>query len=116
MKYFFFFLLLIPFLSGCAVFNSGKPAAKVHGQNEVFEGSSQGYRGVIHVQVHMNAGNIMEIIILDSDEDRFVGGAAIESLIDAVIECNSADVDAVTGATVTSKGFLDAVNNAILKK
>jgi uncharacterized protein with FMN-binding domain len=39
----------------------------------------------------------------------------MEELIDIVIEYNSTDVDAVSGATATSKGFLDAVNNAILK-
>ncbi|MCL2209580.1 MAG: FMN-binding protein [Treponema sp.] len=116
MKHFFFLLLLISFLSSCAVFNSGKSALPIHDQNEVFEGSSQGYKGLIDVQVHMNAGSITEIIVINSEEDRFVGGTAIESLIDTVIEHNSADVDVITGATVTSKGFLEAVNNAILKK
>jgi uncharacterized protein with FMN-binding domain len=43
-----------------------------------------------------------------------VGGEAIEELIDTVVGYNSTDVDAVSGATETSKGFLEAVYNAIM--
>ena len=32
-----------------------------------------------------------------------------------VVEANSTDVDGVTGATITSKAFLAAVQNAIAK-
>ncbi|MDR3021032.1 MAG: FMN-binding protein [Treponema sp.] len=39
----------------------------------------------------------------------------MEELIDTVIENNSADVDAISGATLTSKGFLEAVKNDIIK-
>jgi fumarate reductase flavoprotein subunit len=109
MKYILFFGFLI---TGCAVL------AVSTVQNEsvpkVYEGSAMGYRGPIHVQVHINAGAITEITVVDSMEDRFVGGTAIEELIDIVIENNSTDVDAISGATVTSKGFLSAVNNAIM--
>jgi len=65
--------------------------------------------------VRLNGGKIMEILVVDSSEDRFTGAAAIEELIDLVIENNSADVDAVSGATESSRGFLEAVQNAILK-
>jgi len=110
MKYVLFsVMVLVIILSGCAVLNAGRIAA-----GEVYEGIAAGYRGPIHVQVRMNGGSIMEITIVDSSEDRFVGEAAIEELIDLVIEYNSTDIDVISGATVTSKGFLEAVNNAIM--
>jgi uncharacterized protein with FMN-binding domain len=102
-------------LSGCAVF-TGRIVQKESVQHEeIFEGNAMGYRGSIYVQVYLSAGAITDIIIIDSIEDRFVGGAAMEELIDIVIENNSIDVDAISGATVTSKGFLEAVNNAIMR-
>jgi len=106
---FFFVSFAAVIISGCAVF---KNVPDHH--EEVYEGSGAGYRGLIHVQVRISAGSIVEINIIDSVEDRFVGGIAMEELADMVIEYNSVDLDAISGATATSKGFLDAVNNAIM--
>lgn len=123
MKYFLISLItMLIFLSGCA----GSFIAKGEAENavlnneeakqfEVFEGSAQGYRGRITVQVLMEGSQIADIIVIDSAEDRFVGGAAIEELIDTAIMYNTIDLDAVSGATESSKGFLEAVQNAILK-
>jgi hypothetical protein len=97
-------------ISGCVVFGGGSPSAG----DDVREGTGRGYRGPISVQVRMSGGSITEIIIIDSAEDAFVGAAAIEELIDTVIEYNTTDVDVVTGATESSRGFLEAVENAIM--
>ena len=112
MKYILLFTVFVILIAGCAVF-AGRTVQNENIQ-EVREGIAMGYRGPIHVRVNLSAGAITEITIIDSIEDRFVGGAAMEELIDIVIENNSADVDAISGATVTSKGFLSAVNNAIM--
>jgi uncharacterized protein with FMN-binding domain len=109
MKNILFFAFFVVLITGCAVF-AGRTVQNEH----VHKGSAMGYRGIIQVEVHISAGAITEITIVDSMEDRFVGGSAIEELIDIVIENNSTDVDAISGATVTSKGFLSAVNNAIM--
>ncbi len=77
------------------------------------EGVGQGYRGVIHVLVRSNSRGIQEIEVLEHEEDEFIGGAAIESLIEAVLDADSPDVDAVSGATTSSEGFLEAVRNAL---
>jgi len=134
MKYVLFsifsFWSVLPVVTGCAVINGKNspervPAEQVQEekvqdqikqkeQGKVYEGSAAGYRGLIHVQVRLSGGNISEITITDSDEDRFVGGVAIEELIETVTELNSIDVDAISGATITSKGFLEAVRNAIM--
>jgi len=134
MKYVLFsivsFLVVFPIITNCAVF-SGKNSQQVQAENDqiereqgqieqkkqkpdkVYKGSAPGYRGPIYVQIRLSGGIISEITV-DSDEDRLVGGAAMEELIEIVTELNSTDVDVISGATMTSKGFLEAVRNAIM--
>ena len=83
---------------------------------EVYEGTGQGYRGPVTIQVRIDGADIIEIVIIDSEEDRFVGGAAMEELIDLVVMYDSTDIDAVSGATESSRGFLEAVESAIMKR
>ena len=112
MKYFLLTLLILLFiLSGCLIL--GASFADTSGC-EFFEGTAQGYRGPITVQVLMRGNHIIDIFIIDSREDSFIGSAAIDELVDMVIMYNSTDLDAVSGATISSKGFLEAVENAIM--
>ena len=114
MKRVFFALTMFALVAmfGCAVFRqSGVMEKRADG---VYEGAGQGYRGSIRVQVRMEGGSIASIEIIDSDEDYAVGGAAMEELLDMIITYNTTDIDAVSGATETSRGFLEAVENAIL--
>ncbi len=116
MKHFLVFLLFSLFVSGCAIFGGGNDGqAQFEDASITGEGTGLGYRGSITVLVRTGGGNIMEITVVDSIEDRFVGEAAIEELIDIVIQYNTTDVDVVAGATETSRGFLQAVENAIIK-
>jgi uncharacterized protein with FMN-binding domain len=87
--------------------------ASLGGSDGVYEGAGWGYRGVIRVLVHLTGDYITDIDIIDFDDDPNVGGEAIDELMELVIEYNSTDLDAVSGATESSKGFLDAVRNAI---
>jgi len=111
MKNIFFVLALVVAVSGCVVLGGS-----IQGGGDVFFGTGQGYRGEISVQVFMDGGNIIEIVIVNSKEDRFVGGEAMEELIDMVIMYNTTELDAISGATETSKGFLEAVRSAILNE
>jgi uncharacterized protein with FMN-binding domain len=122
----FFSLLLsaavfaAPFLSGCAGVSGvradhglSRSSRRALPDGE-YEGSGQGYRGAIRVRVRIEAGGIGEILIIDSEEDPSVGGAAMEELLELALIYQSADLDAVSGATESSKGFLAAVEDAIL--
>ena len=93
-------------LAGCAGQKTGPEAE--------YEGAAMGYRGIIRVQVGMEKGAVSEITVIESHEDRAVGGAAIEELADPVLMYNTTEIDAISGATETSKGFLAAVENAIM--
>ena len=101
--------------TGCAA--AGVPAetgAAVRTDNGVYEGVGRGRRGPVRVRVRMEGGNIAEIEIVDSSEDRFVGGAAMEELLELALTYNTADLDAISGATESSEGFLAALEHAIM--
>ncbi|MDR0321025.1 MAG: FMN-binding protein [Treponema sp.] len=110
----FLIFALITVVSGCALLSVQRGFNNSEG--EVYEGTAQGFRGPITVQVRLDNGSIAEIVIVDSMEDRFVGEAAMEELADLVIMYNSTDIDAISGATESSRGFLEAVENAILRE
>ena len=71
-----------------------------------YEGSAMGYRGIIRVRVGLDRGTITDITVLESREDWNVGEAAIEELTDLALMYNTTELDAVSGATETSRGFL----------
>jgi len=110
MRYLLFLAVVFAvFGAGCVALGGNRVAT-----GETYEGTGQGWRGPIRVLVRIDGGEITEIVVIDSMEDRFVGGTAIEELIDMVIGHNSTDLDVISGATETSRGFLEAVENAIM--
>jgi uncharacterized protein with FMN-binding domain len=100
--------LLFP---GCISHKNGTETAY---EGVFHQGAAMGYRGMIHVRVGFEQGTITEITVVESREDQAIGGAAIEELTDLVLMYNTTELDAVSGATETSKGFLEAIENAIL--
>ena len=72
-----------------------------------------GIGGKIAVRVTYADGVISDIEVLEQNETPEFGGAALEELPAKVIEANSTDIEVVTGATITSKAFFAAVQDAI---
>jgi uncharacterized protein with FMN-binding domain len=80
-----------------------------------YEGAGSGYRGQIHVRVQVSAAGIEDIAIVSHQESNFPGFAAMEELLEQVLETGETDLDAVSGATYSSRGFLQAVEDALGK-
>ncbi len=77
-------------------------------------GEGQGYGGPIKASVILVDGKIDKVILSGTGETPEVGGAALETLKEAIVAANGTEgVDAVAGATVTSQGVFDAVNAAL---
>ncbi|MDR0495265.1 MAG: FMN-binding protein [Treponema sp.] len=110
-----FVLTAVLSLGGCISLKNETAANTGELSSTETDGSAMGYRGMIHVRVGMDKGAITDITVIESQEDRAVGGEAIEELADLVLMYNTTELDAVSGATETSKGFLEAVENAIMK-
>jgi uncharacterized protein with FMN-binding domain len=112
--------ILLLLLIGCGTSGAGKFSRPVDDGNlsgeyrdGVYEGTGQGLRGPIRVRVWLEAGVIAELEILEHREDEFGGGPAMEELTERVLEYNSAGIDVISGATESSRGFLDAVEEAL---
>jgi uncharacterized protein with FMN-binding domain len=81
----------------------------------VYEGNGTGFGGKITVSVTITGGKIANIDVLSNAETAAIGGVALPGYIRSVVETQSFDIDAVSGASNTLRGFKDAVNNALLK-
>ena len=81
----------------------------------VYGGHGRGYRGPVHVRVQISHAGIEDIVIVSHREGAFPGLAAMEELLDMVLETGSTDLDTISGATLSSRGFLEAVENALEK-
>lgn len=86
---------------------------EAEGEEEVLTGKAQGFGGIITATVTVNGDTITAVVFEGDDETPTVGGAALEELAAQIVEAGSSDIDGVSGATVTSQGCRDAVNNAL---
>lgn len=77
-----------------------------------YEGVGTGRNGDITVQVTITDGRISDIQC-ENIESADIGGPAIEKLIPMMIAANGGEVDAVSGATMSSTGFREAIDNAL---
>ena len=79
-----------------------------------YEGAGKGIGGNVPVTVTVEGGKITAVEVGENSETQGIGSKAIEQLPDAIVAANGTEgVDAVSGATVTSKAIFDAVNTAL---
>lgn len=89
-------------------------AASANG--EVFTGTSDnGMGGAVQVQITVEDGQMTSIEILKHNETENIGGVAFDTLIEDALQAQSADIDAVTNATITSDAFKEALAKAMAK-
>lgn len=79
-----------------------------------YQGSAPGYRGTIRVSVTVSDGKIAKVDILGYDDDDAYFSSAV-GVINQMIGQTSGNVDSVSGATYSSIGIMNAVNNALNK-
>lgn len=79
------------------------------------QGTGVGKHGDMMVAVTFDNGRIQAIEIVKEAENPVLAKKVYTDLKAAVIASNSADLDAISGATFSSKGFLDAVKDAAKK-
>ncbi|MDR1617678.1 MAG: FMN-binding protein [Treponema sp.] len=98
-------------LGGCAGAPAGRSAA-VYVPGE-YDGYGNAFRGPVQVLVETGPHGILRVELVDHADDELIGGAAMEDLAALVLEWNSAELDAVSGATESSEGFLEALEDAL---
>lgn len=96
------------------VFAAGFAAASMAAPTTV-EGTGVGKHGDITVAVTFDAGKIQNIEVVKSAENPILAKKVFTELKDEVVALSSTDVDLISGATFSAKGFIDAVNDAAKK-
>ena len=82
-------------------------------QADTLTGKANGFMGPVTVTVTVEDGKITAVTIDSHNETNGIGTMAVEQLPAAIVAANSADVDVVANATVTSKAIIAAVKNAL---
>ena len=78
-----------------------------------YEGKGVGYNGNIKVKVTVSGGKITAIEILKTDDDEEYFYDAKKKIIQEILDRQTAEVDAASGATSSSDGIMKAVKNAL---
>jgi fumarate reductase flavoprotein subunit len=104
-------LLAGALLAGCA--GSTSRGGALEPRNGIWEGTGRGWGGNIRVRLRINSTLIQDLEIVSHSEDPIIGGEAMAELLELVLDYQSTGLDAVTGATESSAGFLAAVEDAL---
>lgn len=84
-------------------------------EEQTYTASAQGFASEVTVTLTMSEGKITAVDVDASGETESVGQAAVEDLVAQVLEAQSASIDGVSSATMTSNAVKEAVN-ACLKE
>ena len=82
-------------------------------QNGIYTGTGEGYRGKVTVTVKVADGKITELVLDDYADDKSYMERAKNRIFQEMISRQNTDVDAVSGATYSSNGLIEAVNKAL---
>ena len=102
----------------------GAPEAKVEASYDAtaalndgtFSGTSNaGHDGPVAVEVTVEGGSITKVEVTKENETESIGHAAVPTLCDEAMAAQGPDIEAVAGATTTSKAFIEALTGALAK-
>ena len=99
-------LVIAMSLSGCAK-SGGKYVAGT------YSGEAEGFGGTVTVTITVSDSKIEKVDVAGDKETESIGGAALGTLAEKIMEKQSAEIDAVAGASVTSAAVKEAAAAAI---
>jgi uncharacterized protein with FMN-binding domain len=82
---------------------------------EYFTASSKGFGGEVEVTIAVKDGKIAAMVAYGPKETSGIGSNAIDQLPDAVVSAQTWEVDAVAGASVSSKAVKEATKAAMIQ-
>jgi len=88
------------------------------GTNGTVTGDSTDTRwGPVQVAITVSGGTITDVQVVDypsgNGRDRQINSRALPILVQETLDAQSADIDMVSGATVTSEGYLGSLQSAL---
>ena len=94
-------------LTGCGPKQAESEGAKT------YTGSAQGNNGPVKVEVVVENGGVNAVTVTEHGETPGICDAAIETIPAAIVAGQTLNVEAVSGATNTSKAILEATAAAL---
>lgn len=94
---------------------TSSPAGTSNLKDGLYTGTGTGFGGEIKVSVKIKKGKITKISILSAGFETPSYLEKAKGIIGTIIKKQSTETDAITGATYSSNGIKEAVNNALLK-
>ncbi len=79
-------------------------------QAGTYEVTTQGNNGDIRLSVTFSDSCVTDIKVLEQHETPHIGDIVFDELIPQIIKANGTGVDAMTGATVTSRALMKGVS------
>ena len=112
--------LQVDTVSGATVTSRAVPAAVKNAltgswSDGKYTGEAKGHNDQIVVEVEVMGGKITDITVVSHKETPTISDEAFSKVPAAIIAAQSTEVDTVSGATVTSKALIAAVNDALYK-
>ncbi len=98
--------MLFTLITGCTSSNS---------EAKKYIGEGQGKHGTLKVEVTVEKDKIKDIKVLESKENIVLSEPVFSRIKNLMIDKNNANVDAVSGSTVTSQAYITAVQAALKK-
>ena len=103
--------MTVPF-SSCSKGGTGSSGKYKAGE---YEGTAEGRNGDITVSVSVSSDKIKSVKVLSHQETAGIADGAITGIPDKIVKAQSPDVDAVSGATITSEAIMKATRDALAK-
>jgi fumarate reductase flavoprotein subunit len=81
-----------------------------------YTATATGFGGEITVSMSFSESEILEVNVTGDKETEGVGSNAVANLPALIVEAQSADVEAVSGATISSKAIMQAAEVSVRQK
>ena len=98
--------------------SSGSSSSGTTSTSTTFTGDSASTRwGPVQVEITVADGTITDISVVDypnnNGKDQQINARALPVLVQETLKAQSADIDMVSGATVTSEGYVESLQSAL---
>ena len=104
------------FFSVCLLLVSVLSCSKQRYKPGIYQGTGRGKSGDIIVEILvLQNGNIGEMRIVQHSDTPGISDEVFLQLPRSIIKAKSTEIDTISGATFTSRGVLEAVNDALQK-